>query len=119
MKTLYSESYYRQNWGRFIKVVSGKHYRNLEAELQHQMSIYKELPQEAINLLVKIEAQKIANSCETLVLEEKQTLKDLEDGKASLGYTTRNQEIQAKSELHQRFEFNCLQLADFKKKYLA
>lgn len=119
MKSLFSESYYRQNWDRFIKVASGKHYRNLEEELQHQMSIYNELPQEAINLLVKVEAQKIADSCKALVLEEMQTLKDLEDGKASLGYTTHNQEIRARSEFHQRFEFNCLQLADFKKKYLA
>ena len=41
------------------------------------------------------------------------------EGRASLGYTTHLQEIRARYEFEARFEFNCLQLADFKKKYIA
>ena len=119
MKTLFSEEYYRKNWERFIKEIPGEHYINLEAELKNRMRIYDSigLPETAIATIRKVEAQKIADTCKKLVMREMQTIKAIDNGEASFGYTTRGQEIKALGDFRTRFEFNCLQYADFKKKY--
>lgn len=117
MRSTFSEEYYRMNWEKFIQEVPGEHYINLEAELEHTLEIYKELPAEAIEILKKIEAKKIVDKAIELCKKEMATVKALEAGEASLGYTTQTQEIQARGKLVRRFEFNCFQLAEFKKKY--
>ena len=119
MKAQYSEEYYRNNWERFMKKVPGKHYINLEEELEKRMEIYEGLglPTAMILILRKGEAQKVADAAKALVKEELEVVKGLENGTASLGYTTQIQEIKARGEYRTRFEFNCLQYADFKKKY--
>lgn len=119
MKPMFSEEYYRKNWDRFIKKVPGSDYINLEEELNHKMSIFKDLPEEAQKLLVPIKAQEVIEEATKLVYKEMATIKDLEAGKSSFGYTTQGQENQARYELRTRFDFNCLQLADFKKRYSA
>ena len=117
MKAQYSEEFYRKHWDKFIKAVPGNHYINLEAELEHAMETFAGIPTEALEVLKKVEAEKIANKCKALVLNEMATIKALENGEASLGYTTRGQEIKARGDLRTRFEFNCLQLKVFKEKY--
>ena len=77
-----------------------------------------DLTEDALAIVRKIEAQKIVDSCTLLVYEEMKVCKEIEAGKAGFGYTTIGQEISARGEYRKRFEFNCLQLADFKKKYL-
>lgn len=119
MKAQYSEEYYRKNWERFMRPVPGNHYINLEAELERRMQVYEGigLPEAMMSILRKGEAQKVADACKALVTKELELVKGLENGTASLGYTTQGQEIKARGELRTRFEFNCLQYADFKKKY--
>ena len=123
-KALFTENYYRENWSRFIEKVPGEQYRNLEKELQARMAWMSHIPDgtkmdvTALETIKRIEAKKIADSCEALCRKNMQTLKDLEMGKASLGYTTHRQEHEARFNFRTRFEFNCLQLADFRKKYL-
>lgn len=118
MKALFSEKYYRQFWDRFLEKVPGDDYINLEDELKFEMHFYPDtLPAEALQALEKIKAKEIANRCKELCLKEMETVKALEAGKASLGYTTQSQEIHARAEFRKRFEFNCLQLRDFKEKY--
>lgn len=119
MKALFSESYYYTYWEKMLEKIPDQNYINLEAELSTAMQCYKEanLPTEALLKIQPIEAQKIADKCKALVMRELKTIKELEAGTASLGYTTQRQEIQARGELRKRFEFNCLQLRDFKVKY--
>ena len=119
MKAQHSEEYFRKYWSELIKKVPGKHYINLEEELADALKIFADLPSEAITILTKAEAERIAAKCTALVKEDMELIKDLEAGKVSLGYTTQSQEVHARHALRERFEFNCLQLADFKKKYLA
>lgn len=117
MKSTFSEQYYRMNWEKFIKPIPGEHYINLEYDLKHALEIYVGLPTEAIEILKKIEAKKIVDKCTEQLKKNMEVVKKLKAGKTSLGYTTQTQEIHAAHELVTRFEFNCLQLADFKKKY--
>lgn len=119
MKATFSEEHYRRNWDRFLEKVPGEHYINLEEALEREMTVYKgaELTEEAIQVIAKLEAQKLADKCLALVMKEMKTVKDLRAGRASLGYTTERQEYKARAELVERFEFNCLQLRDFKAKY--
>jgi hypothetical protein len=119
MKARLSEEYYRKNWDRFIKGSSSQDYMNLEKDLIAKMSIFQELPEKAIEILTKIKAQEIVDETTKRLYEKMAVIKQIETGNASLGYTTQLQETQARQELVTRFEFNCLQLADFKKKYLA
>ena len=119
MTAQYSEAYYRKYWNEFLKKVPGNDYINLEQELAHEMEIFSELPDEALTILKSIKAREIAEKCQERLTERMATVKAIENGEANLGYTTQGQEIKARGELVRRFEFNCLQLADFKKKYLA
>lgn len=119
MKALFSEEYYRKYWESFLEPVPGNDYINLESELKKTMKHYEnaELPQNAIDMIVKIEAEKIAAKCEKLVYSQMKRVKDILDGNASFGMVTEWQEIEQRAELRKRFEFNCLQLRDFRKKY--
>lgn len=115
MKAVHSEKYYRDNYENFIKKTNDNDYMNLESELECELSIFDA---NVIEKIRPIYAQKIYNKASKTLKERMTTIQDLQSGKSSLGYTTQNQEIHKMNRIVQRFEFNCLQLADFKKKYL-
>ena len=119
MKALYTREFYQRNWDRFIKRVPGENYINLEEELDRAMRTYKDagIPEQALGIIEKVEAAKIIERADKLVRKQLEVLKRIETGEASLGYTTQLQEIHARAEFHQRFEFNCYQLAVFREKY--
>ena len=125
MTSTYTAEYYRSHWEDYMKPVPGNDYINLEGDLKKQMETYEEalksFPEEIRekNLAI-IRKQKAKAMAETTTAKLKETMamiKRIKAGKASLGYTTWNQEYSAMRELVDRFEFNCLQLADFRKKY--
>ena len=117
MKNHYSEEYYRTNWERFLKKVPGKHYVNMEQDLNQYMKAFSNLPDDAIEVIRNVKAKDLAETMLKLVIEEMKTIKDIESGISSFGFTTRSQEISYTHDFIQRFEFNCIQLSDFKKKY--
>lgn len=118
MKALYSEEYYRSRWDEMLASARGEHGINLEKELADKMSAYNEALKdtpEALEILKNKVAGEIVEKATRLVVAEMEVIKNIEAGKASFGYTTQTQEVQAQAEYRKRFEFNCLQLADFKK----
>lgn len=119
MKALYSEEHYRKHWDEYIKWTPGEDYIDLFGSLEKTMQRYREsgMPEEAMPIIEKIEAKALVDECMKIVRRQLTTLKDIEAGKASLGYTTANQETHARCRLRTRFDFNCLQLSDFRKKY--
>ena len=119
MKALFSEEYYRKYWNDFLVPVPGEDYINLESELEKAMKVYKEsgISKEAILVVEKREAEKLAEKCNILVHKELDQLKRILSGKASFGMTTQLQESQKRGEFRRRFEFNCLQLSDFRKNH--
>lgn len=117
MKARFSEEYYREFWDEFLKKVPGEDYINLEAELANAMKVYAGLPETALAIICKMEAGKIAEHCMELVKKQMRRIADIDAGRASFGCTTQRQEIQLRGEFRKRFEFNCLQLKDFKAKY--
>ena len=134
MKPLYSEEYYRNNWEEMLATARGEHGINLEEEYQYKIEQYKEglmdIPEALLNGINKekfiedfIEkaskkiAEEIIEKATKLVLREMEEVKAIEAGNATLGYTTQIQETRAREEFRKRFDFNCLQLADFKKKH--
>lgn len=125
MTATFSEEYFRNHWEDYLKPVHGNDYMNLEGDIKKKMETYeealKDFPEEIRekNLAI-IRKQKAKAMAETTTAKLKETMamiKRIKAGKASLGYTTWNQEYSAMRELVDRFEFNCLQLADFRKKY--
>lgn len=127
MKAMFSEEYYRERWDEMLTTARGKHGINLDRELTDKLESYKEafkeMPEDAAaQALEVIKAQivkQIIEATTKLVLEEMAVVENIEAGKASFGYTTEVQEVKAKNDFRTRFEFNCLQLADFKKAHIA
>ena len=116
MKAHYSEQYYRNNWDRFIKRVPGDDYMNLESELENEIKIFDEETKEMIK---SIYANRIYENAISKLCERCAMIDDIEMGFASLGYTNKTQEVHEMHRIIQRFEFNCIQAKDFKKKYIA
>jgi len=120
MKSTLSEKYYRDHWNEFMKPVNkGYDYMNLEKDLEERMKIYDGvgLTEEAIEKIRLIEAERIADTCKKNLYKTMNMIQKINRGEVGLGYTTQFQETQERHRLITRFEFNCLQYADFKKKY--
>ena len=119
MKPLFSEQYYMDHWDEFLKRVPGDDYINLEGELEREMRVLREvgLTDDQLKLVEPIYAKPIADRCHTLVLKELKTMKAVLVGEADFGYTTKRQNIEAQYRFRTRFEFNCLQLREFKKNH--
>ena len=119
MKPLFSEQYYMDHWDEFLKHVPGDDYINLEGELEREMRVLREvgLTDDQLKLVEPIYAKPIADRCHTLVLKELKTMKAVLVCEADFGYTTEHQNIEAQYRFRTRFEFNCLQLREFKKNH--
>lgn len=120
MKLRIPKEVYKMYWERFMAKYGDK--ADLETKLTKAMRVYTEHPElskneKALTVLRKYEAQKIADACKEFLIPEKEALERIEAGKASLGYTTQQQEIAAMREMVERFEFTAICLAIFKKKY--
>ena len=122
MKPLYNEQYYREQLDWFLTHRGTCKFDdciNLEEELNVAMDLYKRagLPDEALVFIRKAEAQKIADSCKKLLMKELGVVRRITAGASSFGYTCARQEVEAIEDFRARFDFNCLQYADFRKKY--
>lgn len=119
MKSLFSEQYYKDHWDEFLKCVPGDDYVNLEAELEEKMKVLREagLTKEQLKAVETIYSKPIADRCHSLVLKELKTLKAAMAGEISWGFTTKRQDVEAEYNFRTRFEFNCLQLREFKKNH--
>ena len=115
MKAVHGEEYFRKNMD--VLMEKYRKHADLEKELRVMMMGLEELPEQALEVVRKMYAQQIADNCKANLLKTKKTIIDIKAGRASLGYTTLNQEISAMHDLVEGFEFTCLCLADFKKKY--
>lgn len=122
MKTTYTANYYKSNYETFLNNPDGysrRYYMNLEKDLNDLMKPFKEsgLAVEAVEGIKKIYAEKVAATAKKELLNTKAMVERLQTGKSTLGFTSMRQEINAKHDIIQRFEFNCYQLSVFKKKY--
>jgi len=115
MKAIHTENFYQEQFDRFSKMSR----LTLEKDLEYQMNAIKDsnLPENAIKIVEKVTAKKIADNCKQELMKRMEQIKNVESGKASLGYTTATQEYSAKKYLRLVFEFDCYQLKLFKNKY--
>ena len=119
MKAIFSEQYWYEKWDEMLVPAPGEDYINLEAKMDREVAPLDGLGiTEAQMWKIRCEyAKPIAAEATALVRKELKTLKDIDSGRAQWGYTTALQEIHHDYEFRQRFEFNCIQLRDFKRKY--
>ena len=114
MKPTYSEDYYRKQMDRMMRKYGE------DADLERQLKIFVDgvdLPEQAIEVVKKMYAQKVADACKADLIKKMNIIKDIRNGRAALGYTSERQEVEARHDLIEGFEFTCLCLADFQKKY--
>ncbi len=125
MKAAYTERFYRDNWTELLSRKNDRYYMNLEADLETKMEtaarrladLPREFAEKALETTRNMMAKEIAYSALKAVHEEMAMVKRVESGESVMGYSCKIQETQAREEARIRFEFNCLQLADFRKKY--
>ena len=118
-KTLYPEGYYRKNWTRLFEKY--RNHMDLEKELDWFTPTFEELPEDlreqAKMAARKIGAVKVADKAKESLLKDMRMIQEIRDGKAGLGYTSEKQRVEQWHMIQQRFEFECLQLKEFKEKY--
>lgn len=118
-KTLYMESYYRKCWNRLFEKY--RNHMDLEKDLDWFTPTFEELPEDlreqAKMVARKIGAVKVADRAKERLLKDMRMIQKIRDGKASLGYTSEKQRVERWHMMQERFEFECLQLKEFKEKY--
>ena len=119
MKAQSSEKFYFQYWDDMMERYGEdqRFYANLENQLVRALAVYKDLPEVAVKYVQRMEAENIAKRCKQRMIEMMVMIKRIISGESSLGYISKSQEISARHELIQGFEFTCLVLREFKKKY--
>ena len=119
MKAHLSGEYYQMYWDKFMQRVPGDQYMNLEADLALEIKPYQAagIPADALAVIEGMVAAQIIDRADRKCHEQMATIKRIESGEASFGHVNRSQEIRARAEFRQRFEFNCYQLSVFRKKY--
>ena len=122
MTTMHTREFFEKNFERFINTDKNQSdYFNLEEALDKRMAIIADagLDADSLDKTKKVFAKQIADDFRTKLNERMGDIRRLESGEASLGHTTRAQEISEMNRLVTRFEFNCYQLSLFKQKYLS
>lgn len=120
MTARFPEEYYRKHWDEFLRPQGNDpDYINLEGRLAKEMAVYEQagIGGEALEKIRCTKAGELAEYCTALVREQMRVEKMLEAGETSMGFTTERDERDARRDHRTRFEFNCLQLRDFKEKY--
>lgn len=118
MKTYASETYYQMIWDDMLNKRQDMYYLNLEEELdRYTATVKNKISDEAYKTVRKAYAEKVIEKAEMLCREMMKTVKQYKKNECSFGYTTEGQELSAWFKFQKRFEFNCYQLAVFKKAY--
>ena len=118
MESLFSESYYLQKWDIYMEIYEEA---DLEKKLKKRLKVIDSMPiseadkAKAYKVAEDVEARKIASECREEMLKRAAMIKSLLSGKASLGYTTKQQNIEQIRYLRSKFDFTCLALREFKK----
>lgn len=119
MKATHTKEYYEK-----YKAVLSERYKK-DCDYEHDLLIllpdFSLLPAEAREkaeaVVIKMCAEKVAETAKQKLIERMRMIQDIKSRRASLGYTTVNQEVSAWHDLNEGFEFSCYMLAEFKRKY--
>ncbi len=127
MKATHTKAYYDKYREEFFKKYREELFKKYskECDYEHKLLILlpdlSALPAEqkakAETVVTKLTAEKIANSAKQDLIEKMRMIQDIKSGRASLGYTTEQQEARAMHDLIEGFEFSCFMLSEFKSKY--
>lgn len=121
MKATHSEEFFRMYQDELFK----KYRKDCDFEYDLKVllmgidfsALPKESREKAESIYIQMQAKKVYDTAKATLMKKMKTIKDIKAGRASLGYTTRTQEISEWHDLNEGFEFSCLMLADFRKKY--
>lgn len=121
MKARLSEEFYRKYQDRFF----AKYKKDCDFEYHLKIRLmgmdFSIIPEgvreEAKAIITKTWAKEVYDASREKLVKKMHLIKEVEAGKAGLGYTNPAQKFEAMHDLREGFEFSCLMLADFKKKY--
>lgn len=113
MKTNFTKEFYEEHFDRFIKESK----MNLEEELQIKTDFLNgiDIPEDSVKKIKTTYAKEIAKKTEEELKKRMAIIRDIESGKASLGYSDLHQSAVETSRYIRIFEFDCYQLSKFKK----
>ena len=119
MKPVHSKEYFEK-----YKETLFKKYKK-ECDFEHEMQLlmpdFSSMPgdvaEKAKPMLERVAAKKVCALAEEKLFHEMRTIKEIQNGRASLGYISLTQEVRAQAEMNECFEFSCYMLGEFKRKY--
>lgn len=121
MKAVYSEEYFRK----YRNELLGKYKKDCDFEYSLRILLTgmdftmlpNEMREKAESAYIQIQAKKVYEVEKAELMKKMKMIKDIKAGRASLGYTSRTQEVNAWHDMNEGFEFSCFMLAEFRKKY--
>lgn len=96
-----------------------------DCDFEHDLAIllpdFSFLPEEArekaTKAVTKMNAQKVADAAKADLMKKMHTIKEIKEGRASLGYISKTQEVREWHDMVEGFEFSCFMLSKFRQKY--
>lgn len=111
MKTLYTEKHYSENIERYDNM---RGVITPEEDLENELSIFNELPKEALDKLDTIYAKQVYDRLYKNLMKQKNLYTNVRNNPCCLGYTNKTQETREAHKIITTFEFNCYKLKLFK-----
>lgn len=121
MKTIHNEAYYSEHQDALFKKY--KKHCDFEHDLKILIPDFSNLPltkeelAKAIEISIGIMANRIVENAKADLLKKMHQINEIRNGKACLGYTSRQQEVSEWHDMQEGFEFACYMLGKFKRKY--
>jgi hypothetical protein len=121
METIHNEKYYEKHQEALFEKY--RKYCDFEKDLKILMPDFSNLPltkeelAKAIEISIGITANKIAEMTKADLMKKMHQINEIKNGKACLGYTSRQQEVSEWYDMQEGFEFTCYMLGKFKRKY--
>ena len=120
MKAQHSEDYFMKYDSDLLKKYArtADFEGSLRLRISDLSSLSEEMKSKALPVLQTRAAMIIVEESEKDLKCTMRMIKELKAGKASLGYTTKVQEVCTMHDIVEGFEYSCFKLAQFKRKYL-
>ena len=119
MKAVHTKEYYEKYRAELFEKYRGE--CDYETRLRWRLPDFETLPEGAREkakvVCTRVMAEQVAKAAKEELLKKMSMIKAVKSGRASLGFTTVQQETREWHDLNEGFEFSCYMLAEFKKKY--
>lgn len=119
--TFYPEEYYRKHqkelFEKYKKDCDYEHELKLLVSGIDFTNLPDEMREKAERICDQLQAKRIYEANKAELVKKMKMIREIKEGRASLGYISKMQEVREWHDLNEGFGFSCFMLAQFKEKY--